>query len=91
MIRPVTFAFFAFPVHSFNPLSGIGSVKNYLIFYCSNLDLCVGNELPVSPALAEVSDERQLVSLEFLVFWGMRIIESPHTAVFPFGSSTVSL
>ncbi len=37
----------------------------------------VGNELPVSPALAEVSDERQLVSLEFLVFWGMRIIESP--------------
>ena len=37
----------------------------------------VGNELPVSPALAEVSDERQLVSLEFLVFWGMGIIESP--------------
>ncbi len=37
----------------------------------------VGNEFFVSPALAEVGDERELVNLELLVFRGMGIIESP--------------
>ena len=39
--------------------------------------LDIGDELFVGPALTEVSDKGQLVSLEFLVFWGMGIIKSP--------------
>ena len=37
----------------------------------------IGDELLISPALAEVGDERELVNLELLVFRGMGIIESP--------------
>ena len=37
----------------------------------------VGDELFVSPVLAEVGDQRELVNLEFLVSGGMGIIKSP--------------
>ena len=37
----------------------------------------IGDELPVGPSLSEVGDEGQFVCLEFLVFGGMGIIESP--------------
>lgn len=37
----------------------------------------IGDELLIGPALAEVSDKRQLVRLEFLVFGGIGIIKGP--------------
>jgi len=36
----------------------------------------IGDEFPISPALAEVSDQWQLIRLEFLVFGGMGIVKS---------------
>ena len=37
----------------------------------------IGDELFVSPALTEVSDEGQFICLEFLVFGGLRIVKGP--------------
>ena len=37
----------------------------------------VRDEIFISPVLAEVSDQREFINLELLVFWGMGIIKSP--------------
>ncbi len=37
----------------------------------------IGDKLLVSPALAEISDKRERIDLELLVFWGMGIIKGP--------------
>ena len=37
----------------------------------------VRDEILISPVLAKVSDQREFINLEFLIFWRMGIIESP--------------
>ena len=39
--------------------------------------LIVRNEILVVPVLTEVSNEREFVNLELLVFWGMGVIKGP--------------